>query len=629
MENYEDELTLNDIFRIFKRRKVTFFIILFLTVLLTLLYLFVFASDVYEAKMVVETRNTSKTSSLLAQYGSLASMVGISLPSGGNSISTVIEKMKSDQILLKVIKENNLLDYYMKNSKPSFIGRLLNKKNEVNIYDIVENIRDNLDIQIQKDTSLIKISYKSSDPTLAASIVSSVFDEYIKYEKDVSLADINFYLDRLKSMFKDVSDKYLSIQKKILDFQVNNKIFDENSLTPYVSQYSKLYFELIDIDSKKTELETKIKAVEDNLVNLNPDLKKFFLENNTSIKPLKSELINLKIEYETLKLNSTQNPKLIELEAKIQVLEDSLKKQINEILSNNLKYLATTDMDTYKQYVADKTQLELLEVIKSSTVSLMQKIDSDIKEKSPLLYEYFLLKKDSAILQTKYESLKSSIETQKLQSDFFQPSLRVVDNVYVPYKPVSPNKKLTLAIGMVLGFFLAILGIFVREYQDNKVKDVHDFVNKFKTPEFVINRRNMEREIKRIVNFIYVNNLKNLGITRIGDFEYKTIAYDIKEKLNELSILAEGENPDVSIHEEYVENIIMLVKDDDVNPKKVNSNDFSIKLLPELTDPDFILYERSFDKMLVLIKEGVSEMEVVEKYKDMIMNNFIVYIENK
>ncbi|WGS66021.1 GumC family protein [Marinitoga aeolica] len=626
MEDFENELTLSDIFRIFKRRKVTFFVILFLTVLITGLYLY-FAKDIYEAKMVIETKNTSKTSSLLAQYGSLASMVGISLPSGGNSISTVIEKMKSDQILLNVVEDNKLLDYYRKNSKPSFISKILKReKSEINKYDIVESIKENLDIQPQKDTSLIKISYKSADPTLAASIVQSVYDEYIKYEKNVALSDINFYLSKLKDMFRDVSDKYLNVQKKILDFQVNNKIFDQNSLEPYVSQYSKLYFDLIDIDSKKTELETKIKSVEDNLVNLNPDLKKFFLENNDSIKPLKDQLVNLKIEYETLKLNSSQNPKLIELEAKIQVLEDNLKKQINDILSNNLKYLATTDIDTYKQYVADKTQLELLDVIKSSTVSLMQKIDSDIKEKSPLLYEYFLLKKDSAILQTKYETLKSSIETQELQSNFYQPSLRIVDNVYIPYKPVAPNKKLTLAIGGVLGIFLAILGIFIKEYQDKKVKDVYEFSNRYKTPEFVMYNGNIEREIKRIVNFIYVNGLKNIGITRIGEFEYKTIAYEIKEKLNELNILSNGENRDVSIHEEFVDNVIMLVKDDE-SVKNSNSNDFSIRLLPELTDPDFILYEKSFDKMIILIKEGITELEVVDRYKNLILNNWVIYIE--
>ncbi|WP_129408517.1 GumC family protein [Marinitoga lauensis] len=621
MEDFENELTLSDILRIFKRRKVTFFVIFIITILITGLYLF-FAKDIYEAKMVVETKNTSKTSSLLAQYGSLASMVGISLPSGGNSISTIIEKMKSDQILLKVIEKNNLLDYYLKNSKPSFISKILNKNNsnEINKYDIVKSIKENLDIQPQKDTSLIKISYKSTDPTLAASIVQSVYDEYVKYEREIALADSNFYLKTLKDLFKDVSDKYLNIQKKILDFQVNNKIFDENSLDPFVSLYSKLYFDLIDIDSKKTELETKIKTIEDNLVNLNPDLKKFFLENNESIKPLKSELVNLKIEYETLKLNSTQNPKLIELETKIQVLEDNLKSQINSIMENNLKYLASTDIDTYKEYVNDKTQLELLDVVKSSTISLMQKIDSEIKAKSPLLYEYFLLKKDSAILQTKYNNLKSSIETQELQTKFLQPSIRIVDDVYIPYKPVAPNKKLTLAIGGVLGIFLAILGIFMKEYQDNKIKDVYEFANRYKAPEFVLKSFSNEKDIKRIVNFIYINNLKKIGVTRIGEFDYKNIVYDLREKLNEMQTFYSIENAELSLEEYEENNIVRIVRSDD-------GGDFVVKILPELTDPDFILYEKYFENVIILIKEGVSEIEVIDRYKEYIINNIVVYME--
>ncbi|KLO21184.1 GumC family protein [Marinitoga sp. 1155] len=621
MEEYDDELTLSDIFRIFNRRKISFFVIFIIVVLTTTLYIFL-SKDIYEAKMLVETKNTSKTSSLLAQYGNLASMVGISLPSGSNSISTIIEKMKSDQILLKVIENNNLLDYYLRNSKPSLISSLFGKDDiNINKYDIIEVIKDNLNIQPQKDTSLIKISFKSHDPTLAASIVRSVYNEYIKYEKYIALEDSNFYLENLKELFKDVSEKYLDIQKKILDFQVNNKIFDENSLNPFVSLYSKLYFDLIEIDSKKTQLESKIKAIEDNLVNLNPDLKKFFLENNEAIKPLKSELINLKIEYETLKLNSTQNPRLIELETKIQVLEENLKKQINDIMENNLKYLATTDLESYKEYVNDKTQLELLDVGKSSTISLMQKIDSEIRNKSPLLYEFFLLKKDSAILQSKYNSLKSSIETQELQKRFLQPSIRVIDNVYIPYKPVAPNKKLTLAIGIVLGFFIAVLGIFTKEYFDDKINDIYDFANKYKMPEFVLEKKSIEKELKRIVNYIYINDLNKIGITRIGDFDFKNLIYDIREKINEINTFYS--NVDFSLEEYTDNNIVRIVRKDEGK-----SNEFVIKILPELNDPNFILYEKSFENIIILIYEGISEKAIVNRYKNYILNSIIIYIKN-
>ncbi|NUU97757.1 GNVR domain-containing protein [Marinitoga sp. 1138] len=594
-EMYEDELTLSDILRIFKRRKITFFVILILTILLTGLYLLKTPAT-YEASLTFEMKDVSSTSSLLSQYGSLASMVGINLGgSKGNSISNTIEKMKSDKILTAVIEKNNLVELYNSEKSPSFIDKLLNRNKEIKLRDIIEKLREDISIQQQKDTSFIKISYKSTKPTLAASIVKSIYTEYLKYDKEEYLNDSEYYLSNLKKLFGPVEKKYMEIQKKLLDFQVNNKIFDEQSFEPYIDKYSQLYFSLIEIESQKKELEAAIKSVEDSISALNPDMKKFFLENNGNIGSLKNQLVSLKIEYETLKLTSSQNPKLLELESKIKVIEENLKAQMNDILNNNLKFLASTDPDAYKQYVSNKIKLELLDVMKASTVAVLNKIDADIKEKSPLLYEYFQLKKDSKILQEKYERLKASIETEEFKKNFYKPSLSIINDVYIPYKPVAPNKKLTLAIGIVLGFFLGILGVFIKDYNDKRIKDCSELSRILKSPEFIITRKNRRNEIKKLANYIYVKGYHNktLGFTAVDYNEFLDIVEEVKLDLSQL----------------------------------VNKRDLRINILPDIDNPDFILHEDDVDYTFVFIYREKSTLENIEKYKDYLKNNYIVFVE--
>ncbi|AEX85627.1 uncharacterized protein involved in exopolysaccharide biosynthesis [Marinitoga piezophila KA3] len=594
--NNPNVLTLGDVFRILKRRKITFIVVFLITVLLSIAYIKI-TPKVYEASLTFEMKNVSTASSLLSQYGSLASMVGINLGgSGGSSINNTIEKMKSDKILTRVIEKNNLVEYYNSNKNPSLIDKILGRDKEIKLRDIIESLKNDISINQQNGTSFLKISYQSTNPTLAASIVKSLYTEYLDYDKEEYFKDSNSYLSNLKKLYNPIEKQYMQIQKKILDFQVNNKILNEESITPYIDQYSKLYFSLIDIDSQKKQLEAGIKSIEESITSLNPEMKKFFIENTGTISTLKQQLINLKIEYETLKLTSSQNPKLLELESKINVIENNLKKQINDILSNNLKFLATTDPETYKEYISKKIQLELFDVMKQSTLAILNKIDSDIKSKSPLLYEYFQLKKNSKILEEKFTRLKTLIETEELKQQFYKPSLSIINDVYIPYKSIKPNKKIIFLGGIFLGFFLAIFSSFIKDAKDHTIKDIYEFIRYIKNPEFIITKSNYKNEIKKIANYIYINEYykAKIGFTSVDYDDFTEIVEQIKNRLKKLS----GEK------------------------------EIDISILPEIDNPDFILHENEIEHLFIFIVKGYSSLENIEKYKEVLKENHIIYVEN-
>ena len=88
---------------------------------------------------------------------------------------------------------------------------------------------------------------------------------------------------------------------------------------------------------------------------------------------------------------------------------------------------------------------------------------------------------DTQILQIKYKSKdpKESANTlNKVTNEFIKTSkelvpngnVRIIEEVEVPEHPVSPNKKMNIAIAFILGLMVSVGIVFLMEYMDNTYK---------------------------------------------------------------------------------------------------------------------------------------------------------------
>jgi len=523
----ERELTFSDILRIFKRRKWTFLIIFLLTIVLTGVYLFFIATPKYEAKQVIEYKS-SQPSASLGSMSSAANLLGISQQSD-SGLTTEIERMKADWVLSNVVKELNLVE--RANENKGLIARL--RGTEVTERDFIDSLKENLNIQNVEGTNMIEISYQSSDPTLAASVVSLVYSYYTDYAKNLYFDDSQSYLNQVETLFEDVSKQYNQINKEVLDFQTKNKITDISEGTsqrsdPLINYYSETYMNILKLEADKNQLEIRKQAIEDNVFKLSPETKEFILTNtekDTPVKDIKSRLVSDKIELETLKLNSPSSPRIGALEAEITVLEDELKRNLDTIFSNDLNFLASIDMETFNEYTGIITQLQLFDVTKQVYENMLQVIDDEIAKRSPIMYEYFLLRKDQVILQTRYNTLLTALEQERMKASLYDNKFKVINSSYVPENPVSPNTTLTLAIGGVLAIFLGILGVFVKEANDKTVKDLYEFESLFGAPDIILDDSN---DAEKIVNYVYKKDFKKFGLLFLGNF---SVAQNLSQRI--------------------------------------------------------------------------------------------------
>ena len=613
----ERELTFSDILRIFKRRKWTFLVIFFLTIFLTAVYLFFIATPTYEAKQVIEYKSSSSQPSV--SLGSAANLLGISQPSD-SGLTTEIERMKADWVLANVVKELNLVE--KANENKGLIARL--RGIEVTERDLIDSLKENINIQNVQDTNMIEISYQSSDPTMAASVVSLVYSYYTDYAENLYFEDSQSYLNQVETLFEDVSQQYDQINKEVLDFQTKNKISDISGGTsqesdPLISYYSETYMNILKLEADKNQLEIRKQAIEDNIFKLNPETKEFILTNtekDTPVKDIKSKLVSDRIELETLKLNSPSSPRIGALEAEITVLESELKKNLEAIFSNDLNFLASIDMETFNEYTGIITQLQLFDVTRQVYENMLQVIDNEIAQRSPIMYEYFLLKKDQAILQTRYNTLLTALEQERMKASLYDNKFKVITSAYIPENPVSPNTTLTLAIGGVLAIFLGILGVFVREASDKTVKDLYEFESLFGVPDIILDNSN---DAEKIVNYVYKKDFKKFGLLFLGNF---SVAQNLSQRIyNILNTIKPNKTEYFTSkgNEDYKEKFEKFEKFKNTNEAFIMFDSFN--------NSDYILYRDDLEKIIIFIEEKTTNLEDIKEILKKEKDPAVVYVK--
>ena len=620
----ERELTFSDIIRIFKRRKWTFIIIFLLTIFFTAIYLFFIATPKYEAKQVIEYKSTSSQPSVsLGSMSGAANLLGISSPTD-SGLTTEIERMKSDWVLSNVVKELKLVE--KANQNKSFLQKLRGVK--ITERDLIDSMKKNIDIQNIEDTNIIEITYQSSDPSLASSVVSLIYSYYTEYARNLYFENSQAYLKQVEQLFEDVSKDYDQINKEVLDFQTKNKLkgFSLQSASgsaqtadPLIDYYSETYMSMVKLESEKNQLEIQKKAIENNMFNMDSEMKEFILTNtekDTPVKDIKSKLVNDRIELETLKINSPSSPRIGEVEAEISVLEKELQNNLEAIFSNNLNFLASVDMATFNEYTSIVTQLELFDVTKQVYENMLQVIDEEIAKRSPLMYQYFLLRKEQAILEARYTTLLAALEQERMKASLYDDKFTVITSSYIPENPISPNTTLTLAIGGVLAIFLGILGVFVKDASDKTVKDINEFESIFDTPNLILKNKN---EVEKVFNYIYKNDFKKFGLLFLGD---SFLAEDISKKL--YNLLNNFNSSKIELftskdNEDHKESLVQFERFKNAQKAFIYFNDYY--------SSDYILYRDELEKILIFVEEKVSRLEDIEEILKRQEDPIIVYIK--
>jgi tyrosine-protein kinase Etk/Wzc len=334
------------------------------------------------------------------------------------------------------------------------VGMNRNKDYYFQLHSLSELINSFRYFRIENDrgSTILTISLQSRNPKKAADFLNKLVQEYLNkgVERDnkIAKATIGF----IDAQLVDIIDSLHISGQKLEDFKSTNKVLDLGI------QAEKIYTKLENFESEKARLLVKKRYFNYLIGNLNTksDVSDLIapgtLEiNDPLLEKLIIELAGMYTERAEISFNSIKdNPYLSSLEHKINDTRQKLSEAAKNIL--DATEIALEDLDN--QIINAEQTLNKLPKDQQQLINIERRFKLNDE-----LYTYLLTK-------------RSDMEIFKASNI---PANEILDNADTEdARIVSPNKKMSLMISIVLGFFLPGLFLYFRETINNKIRSRED-----------------------------------------------------------------------------------------------------------------------------------------------------------
>lgn len=610
-----DEITLSDIIQILKRRKWLLITTFAITVALTLIYLFFIATPTYE---ITATIKIPKTSSGMSLSGAAALVLGGSTTSP--AVDEQIEIMKSRKVLGNVVEELNLLDYFKSKAKNP-------EKVELTENQVINMLyKDIVTATSKKNTSLISLTVALDDKELAYKIAQSVIKNYIEVAKELNKDENSYLYDFVKQQLPIAEKELMEIETKIRDFQKTKSISPSAEIDYLVKSYN-------EINGRITQSTLDIQTIDVQIQLLNARIsevkgmakKEDYQVNSAKLSMLRNKLIELEVQKNSLLLKYTEESEPIkEINTQIATIKGMIEEEISKILSTKIETQDPILSELHSSLSRLMTQKEALNASLKGLQKVKEELDDKLKKLPDIQREYVTLQREYGIKQQIYTALKAKEEELRLSTAGMNFNVPVViDEPYIPEKPAKPNKKLTLAIGGVLGIFLGILAAFLREASDSRILDENQLITLtgqmpviFDLPiESEKNTDAFKNTLVHIYGESNENTNKIVHITSAGNVDEKhKIALEIGKLSSALGkrtlvIDLEGHITKL-IGNENIPNISSFIADKELKTYKEN---LSIISKNEEDSPYITLNEKIKEKLNAL-KEKIDTVIIITKH---------------
>ncbi len=625
-----DEITLSDIIQILKRRKWLLISTFAITVALTLIYLFFIATPTYE---ITATIKIPKSSSGMSLSGAAALVLGGSTTSP--AVDEQIEIMKSRKVLGNVVKELNLLDYFKSKAKNP-------EKVELTENQVINMLyKDIVNATSKKNTSLISLTVALDDKELAYKIAQSVIKNYIEVAKELNKDENSYLYDFVKQQLPIAEKELIEIETKIRDFQKTKSISPSAEIDYLVKSYN-------EINGRITQSTLDIQTIDVQIQLLNARIsevkgmakKEDYQVNSAKLSMLRNKLIELEVQKNSLLLKYTEESEPVkEINTQIATIKGMIEEEISKILSTKIETQDPILSELHSSLSRLMTQKEALNASLKGLQKVKEELDDKLKKLPDIQREYVTLQREYGIKQQIYTALKAKEEELRLSTAGMNFNVPVViDEPYIPEKPAKPNKKLTLAIGGVLGIFLGILAAFLREASDSRILDENQLTTLtgqmpviFDLPiESEKNTDAFKNTLVHIYGESNENTNKIVHITSAGNVDEKhKIALEIGKLSSALGkrtlvIDLEGHITKL-IGNENIPNISSFIADKEL---KIYKENLSIISKNEEDSPYITLNEKIKEKLNAL-KEKIDTVIIITKHVASAESRYISSMSDK
>ncbi|MEH1870774.1 GumC family protein [Nostoc sp.] len=411
-----------------------------------------------EGSLMIKTNRSSSLTGLSEDIGRLEA-----LNVNDNPLETQVRVIGSNPVMEKTINSLNLKD-----SK----GKLL----------LIPDLAKQLKIEGIKGTDVVQISYKGSNPELAAKIVNKVIDSYIELNIKANQNEALTAKEILVTEVPKAEEIVRRAESKLRLFKENNKVVvlqqeasaAVDTISKLGNQISQALAQLEDVKGRLEQLRSEAKI----------DSQQGVIASELSQAPgVQKVLAQLQETESQLALErtrfSSEHPTITNLQEKIVALKSLLKERTGQVAGTEQITEGSLQVGQLRQsLIADITRAQAERVgLERQIATLLQQQDAYIKRANnlpKLEQSQRELERKLQAAQTTYETLLKKRQEIDIAQNQKIPNARVISYALTPDKAEGPRKILFIVGGAGVGIFLGIIVAFGLDLIDRSVKTVKE-----------------------------------------------------------------------------------------------------------------------------------------------------------
>ncbi len=329
---------------------------------------------------------------------------------------------------------------------------------------VVAELRSGLNIELVRNSQIIKISFDSVDRKLAAAVPNAFADAYIDSDLEARVQMTQKANAWLTERMVGLRQKLEESEQALQAYREQANIVDTKgiALNGAGKQLDQISVDLIAARQRLAEAETAYSQVRGlqgeplSAYEAVPAVLKnvLFQQAKESESRAEQKVAELSQRYGNL------HPKMIAAQSDLKSAKQNLGRQINAVVG------------------AIQNEYEMAKANEIAAERAQGQVRSDIQNISKKEFQLNVLQRDVDSNRQIYDLFMNRAKETNIGANLQSTIARVVDQAIVSDAPYKPKKGLIVLLAVMVGLFLGTLLAFLLEYLDNTVKDGEDVENK-------------------------------------------------------------------------------------------------------------------------------------------------------
>ncbi len=321
---------------------------------------------------------------------------------------------------------------------------------------MIDFIRDGLRVSIVPDTNIVEVYYRNTNPKMAAAVVNQLVETFanevvqLKYDRTTQVSD---WLQRqLRGLRQQVADA----QSQLADYEHMHNIVGATQSTNLTMQtLQQVSMNLEAAEANRITAEARMREFD----SLNPNLKAL-LSDNPALSALVTQLSTLETQRAEMASQFGKNyPQMQQLKVEIKNVQAQINDQVK---------LARLQIQAEYQGA--------LSVENGLRKRLGAEEDAAYRLNANAA-QFAILNNQAELDRNLYDTLQMTLQEASVTAGLSAANISVLDSAQVPYLPVAPRKRMSLALGLAGGLLCGCVFAFIIESIDDRLQTSEEVEN--------------------------------------------------------------------------------------------------------------------------------------------------------